>query len=109
MPKCKRCNEPAVPYEKRYCTVHLAEYKAKRAEYARIERTLPQCDSGIAPDCTGKISKTRFDVGDTSCLQCQHHQEEADEKWQAAARRLRELRNVDDIDGLKSWIEEYLL
>lgn len=73
MPQCKlgNCREEAVPHGKRYCPQHLAEYKEKQAKHAAIQRTLPECASGIASDCAGKVGPQRHAAGETTCLQCE--------------------------------------
>lgn len=112
MPKCKlgHCREEAVPFGKRYCPKHLAEYKAKRAEYERIQATLRCCDA-----CGEKLTKMAHDRGDRLCQGCQERAAVAE----AAARRRAEHRRfetqrLDDleacqsVDDLKAFILRYM-
>lgn len=112
MPQCKRadCRVEAVPgAPKRYCAAHLEKYLKRRAEHERVARTLPQCASGVAPDCTGKISKGRFDAGETVCFQCERRAEELYQIQQTENRKRDKLRACGTLSEVKDWIEEHLL
>jgi hypothetical protein len=106
MPKCKKadCREQAVPYGKRYCPAHLAEYKAKQAAYERLKQTLPDCIN-----CGQKLSKTRADLGEDICGTCA----KALEEEQARVSREEHLHDaLDDcttVDELREFIRCYLL
>jgi ribosomal protein L37E len=112
MPKCKLgCGREAVtgPWRKRYCAPCGENYLRKQREYQIITATLPMCATRAADDCTGKLSKTRFDAGDTSCLQCQRLVEEQTEIQEEDQRKRTAFEAAETVEGLKAWIEEYLL
>lgn len=73
MVQCKKdgCREPAVPYGKRYCKAHMAEYKEKRRKYDEIRRSLPECTSGVSSLCDGKVGPHIASQGGTVCAHCQ--------------------------------------
>lgn len=70
-----------------------------------MQNTLPKCASGIAPDCTGKISKTRHDAGETVCMQC----EELNEQYLFEENKMRAFDNAETVHDLREWIREYML
>lgn len=94
MPKCKlsNCREEAVPYGKRYCPFHLAEYNRKQREYRERAEAAPKCpDCGVAP---------LLHEGYIRCRACQDHR---DQQERAAARQ--ELFDgIDTLEELKDWI-----
>lgn len=113
MAKCKldRCSEAAVsgPWRKRYCAEHGARYLEKQRAYAKIAATLPACASGIAPDCTGKLSVARHEAGDDVCLQCQRRGESLAAEQYARYARMASFENAETVHELKEWIKEYML
>ena len=67
MPRCKKsdCREEAVPFGKRYCPTHMAEYKRKQREYEEVRKTLRNCEC-----CGDTLTKTKHDAGETLCWSC---------------------------------------
>jgi hypothetical protein len=101
MPKCKRdyCNEQAVPYGKRLCPKHLAEYHQKQRAYMAVQATLRSCR------CGAKLTKTAHDRGDTLCASCQRAEDDA----RAESAKRDRLYAAETVDDLRDWIAEYVL
>lgn len=101
MPKCKmsNCREEAVPFGKRYCPRHKAEYERKQREYAAIQRTLRDCEC-----CGIKLSKTRHDAGETLCGDCA----EVVRKEYAEQRKQRAFDEAATVEELKNWMREHM-
>lgn len=111
VPQCKlsNCREPALPTGKRYCAQHRAEYDAKQRKYAEIQKTLPYCASRTSPECTGKLSLTRAEAGDDTCLQCQIADEQLAQEQNAVHDKIMSLESAESIDDLKAWLREHVL
>ena len=101
MPKCKmsNCREEAVPFGKRYCPRHKAEYERKRREYAEIQRTLRDCER-----CGVKLSKARHDAGETICGDCAV----VVRKEYSEQRKQRAFNEAATVEELKNWMREYM-
>lgn len=115
MPQCKMsgCREQAVPGgrkwgSKRYCKAHGEAYHRKQVEHAAIARTLPDCESHIAPDCAGKVSPTRVAAGKTICAQCEALGDHLDARYIEEQRKRFQLDTAQDVESLKEWIRKYL-
>lgn len=119
MPQCKRdyCREPAVDHRvktegfkrKQYCAAHYEEYKAKQRAYRDRQRTLPDCESGIALDCNGKVQPVRAEHGETTCRQCETLAYDLRNRLAAEDRKRTLFREAETVEELKAWIEEYML
>lgn len=109
MAQCKLsdCRERAVtgPWRKRYCQTHGERYLKRQREYAARQKTFPDCASGIAPDCAGKVSLARQKYGHGVCTQC----EAAGEVLDRARQKARAFENAETVHDLKEWIREHLL
>lgn len=106
MPQCKKdgCKTEAVPFGKRYCPSHLAEYKAKQAAYAALRATLPAC-----PQCGDKLSKTRADAGETLCGSCAATNAERQRERDMQEQLDWELDRCETVEDLKAFIRERLM
>ena len=98
MPQCKRdgCSEEAVPYGKRYCPKHKAEYEAKRKAYHMRAAAAPKC-----PDC----EETPLFGDRERCNDCQRD-EDARQAYYTKQRQFDEAQTVEE---LKDWIRKYML
>lgn len=98
MPQCKKynCREEAVPYGKRYCPKHKAEYEAKKKAYQQRAAAAPKCpDCGTAPLFGDRVR----------CLDCQR-----DEVERAVIRtKQRQFDEAQTVEELKDWIRKYML
>jgi|SRR6478735_7570549 len=101
MPKCKKsdCREPALPYGKRYCAAHKAEYERKQREYAEMQKTLRKCVV-----CGNHLSKTRHDNGETCCGKCAAYHEAFDAEFE----KRRAFDRAETVEALKDWMRQYL-
>lgn len=93
---------------KRYCTEHGNAYLKKRRKYLEIQATLPDCASGIAPNCSGKVGPLRVEQGFDTCGQCGHAAEILEREEVAETTKWTQLADARTIDELKSWIEDYM-
>jgi hypothetical protein len=98
-----------LPSGKRYCAAHKEEYRRRRRLHEQISATLPDCALDLAPDCTGKLSKTRFDAGDTSCLQCQREDQVQQDLLAEYTRKMTMFDDADTVHELKLWMREFVL
>ncbi len=103
--KCLRgfCDAPAVDHNvktegfkrKQYCAAHYEEYKAKQRAYRERSRDMPDCESG----CGRKAM--RDEPLCQSCSDKVANEIAKDQIW-------KELRDCDDLDEVKRWLEDYL-
>lgn len=102
MPQCKRdgCREQAVPFGKRYCPEHMAQYRAKQKEYQDWQASAPKCKC-----CGGVMTRTRVDNGTTICGDCEAEQEEQASRY----RKQQAFDNAETVEELKWWIRTYML
>lgn len=111
MKHCKMsyCKEPVDPKaRKQHCTKHMLEYNAKRAEWNRVQATLPDCMGWkFGYKCDNKVPPNKLDY----CNDCQklvdrqdEEQRERDHKAELLRLKLRALDECDDLDDLKSWL-----
>lgn len=105
MPQCKlnNCREQAVPHGKRYCPMHLEEYKAKRRKWEELQRTLPTCE-----DCGGKVGPSRAEQGRTTCTDCGNRRAAENKAYAQAAAKRQAFEACTTVEALKEWIQEYL-
>lgn len=107
MPQCKvnGCREQARPIGKRYCEKHYQEYLAKQKLHRERQAALPDCESGIAPACQGKVSQTRVDLGLTICGNCEHEINRLSDE----NAKEQEFQDAETVEELKEWMVKYLL
>ena len=106
MPRCKKsdCREEAVPFGKRYCPTHMAEYKRKQREYEEVRKTLRNCEC-----CGDTLTKTKHDAGETLCWSCDEKRIEQIEIESALCLKINQLDEASTLDELKTWIKDHLL
>ena len=115
MPQCKKdgCRETATYHRrwghKSYCEAHGHAYADKRDKALKARAQMPDCESGISPSCEGKVSMSRQAHGHTVCLWCEEEAHELQRRDAYDRHKQERYDNVQTVEELKEWIEEYLL
>ena len=102
MPQCKRdgCREEAQPYGKRLCPKHEAERRARSAAYF----AKPKCAY-----CGTQHTDREDAFGIPECTTCYNARLERERQWDREYLTRAGLRECNDIESLKAWLEHHLL
>jgi hypothetical protein len=115
MPQCKidGCREQAVPHRrwggKRYCEKHGNAYADKRDAALAARAKMPNCESGLSPSCTGKVSERQVSAGRGVCHFCEAEADEIAVRCHQERRKWAAYDSAETVEQLKAWLREYML